>query len=72
MKYFVTHVIAEGINPDFFGGELNPIPDVVYTTEDADLNTIFVSVKIVARADSGDPIYKIFSNYGLFVCFIIF
>lgn len=68
VKWFVTHVVADAINPAFFPGRptQDPVPDTVYTTEDADTTTPLVSVKIVARTTAGLPIYKIFSNEGGF------
>jgi len=66
VKWFVTHVVADAINPSFFGNTRDPVPDFVFTTEEAVGSVPFVSVKVVAQASDGLPIYKIFSNQGLF------
>eukprot|EP00026_Physarum_polycephalum_P008287 Phypoly_transcript_08369.p1 GENE.Phypoly_transcript_08369~~Phypoly_transcript_08369.p1 ORF type:complete len:216 (+),score=41.07 Phypoly_transcript_08369:836-1483(+) len=58
--WYVTLVSASGLEPSYFGSELKPIPDNVFTTGNS--TAPFVVVYPIAQSPNGNPVYKIFSN----------
>jgi len=62
MKWIVTHIVAKGINPSFFGEEEGfEVPDTVLTTNDSTLPFTIISIRD-KTIDGTFNIYKIFSN----------
>ncbi len=62
--WFVTLVLAEGLQSSYFGKELDPIPDNVFTT--GNTTAPFVVVYPIAQDNvTGNPVYKIFSNVDM-------
>jgi len=61
--WFVTLVLATGLQPSYFGSQLNPIPDNVFTT--GNTTAPFVVVYPIAQSPKGAPVYKIFSNVDM-------
>ena len=60
VHWYVTLVVAEALNPDYFGRD--PTPDNVYTTHNS--TTVFVVVAIEGNDEMANDskVYKIFSN----------
>jgi len=59
VHWYVTLVLADGLNPFYFG--TSPVPDIVLTTENS--TAPFVIISPQAKSEStGKIIYKIFSN----------
>lgn len=61
--WFVTLVSASGLQPSYFGKQIIPIPDNVFTTENS--TAPFVVVYPIAQSPNGNPVYKIFSNVAM-------
>lgn len=61
--WFVTLVLATGLQPSYFGKQLNPIPDNVFTT--GNTTAPFVVVYPIAQSPNGPTVYKIFSNVDM-------